>query len=489
MASTTAGPELHVDPPRGNSSTSSIEQDAPALLALHREVPNLHIYTASSANYETLCRINDFSVTTLPGALVRPTSESEIATAVRYISQNGLTLAIRSSGVDQGGKSRAFGLREVSLDLRSLDKMVLSADRQYVTIEGGVTSGKVLKFLGDHGLVTPTPISADVGYVGFACGGGYSSWNGTMSMAADNILGGRVVLADGRIVDTDDADCDPDLLWTLRGGGAGVVGVVSSLRVRVHRCPAILGGLIAFPQTESSQITERLARLYEWKRPDKLVADVLVVNPPGSGGLFSFLLAWTLDEDLGDLDEAKDYLERLLRLGTPVVNTVQQTTPYGFIMSVKGPELFAKLIHTRETVSVPVWSEELGRILSEPLPNSSSIVIIHDRHGAGTRGSDSTLATNAVFLNREPHVMLGIFSSAPLDDEEGLKNSKAWVYKVLNGIHAAGLAMPQKYLNFVSPHEGDGLHYYGADGMARIKSIKSRLDPSDLFAKNTPDLA
>lgn len=158
-------------------------------------------------------------------------------------------------------------------------------------------------------------------------------------------------------------------------------------------------------------------------------------------------------------------------------------------MSVQNPKLFTELIHMRKTVSVPVWSEELGRILSEPLPNSTSIIITHDRHGAGTRGFDSATTVDGAFFNREPHVMLGIFASAPPDDEEGLKNSHAWVNKAINGINAACHAMPQKYINFSSPHKGDGLHYYGADGLARIRSIKSRLDPSNLFAKSTPDLA
>ncbi|PTB46102.1 hypothetical protein M441DRAFT_63402 [Trichoderma asperellum CBS 433.97] len=489
MASIIAGVEFHTDPPPGASSAPKIEQDAPALLGLHREAPNLHIYTASSINYEALNRINDRSITTLPVATVRPTDETEVATAVRYISQNGLTLAIRSSGVDQGGRSRASGPKDVSLDVRSLDKMVLSADRQHVTVEGGVSSEALLKFLDNHDLATPTPLSRVVGYVGFACGGGYSSWNGTMGLAADNILGGRIALADGRIVDTEDADCDPDLLWTLRGGGAGVVGVVCSLRVRVHRRPSLLGGLVAFPQKEAPQITERLAKLYAWKKPNKLVADVGIVNRPESGGQFFFLFVWALDEDRSDLDEATDYLDRILGLGTVVINTVQQTTPYLFTMSIKTPVLFADLIFSRKTVSVPVWSEELGHILSEPLPNSTSIVVIHDRHGTGTRGSDSTFVTNGAFLNREPHVMLGIIAAAPPDDEEGLRNSDAWVNRVFNGINAAGLAMPQKYINFSTPHKGDGIHYYGADGLDRIRSIKSRLDPSNLFAKSTPDLA
>lgn len=325
MGSITTGPEFHTEPPPGASSASTIEQDAPALLGLHREAPDLHIYTASSTGFEALNRINDRSVTTLPVATVRPTDETEVATTVRYISQNGLSLAIRNSGVDQGGRSRAFGPKDISLDVRSLDKMVLSADRHYVIIDGGVSSGRLLKFLDDHRLATPTPLSPVVGYVGFACGGGYSSWNGTMGLAADNVLGGRVVLADGCVVDTDDADCDPDLLWTLRGGGAGVVGVVSSLRVRVHRRPTLLGGLFAFPQKETAQITGKLTKLYEWKNPNKLVADVGVMNPPGSGGLLSFLFAWALDEDHSDLDEAKDYLERMLGFGTAVVNTVKES--------------------------------------------------------------------------------------------------------------------------------------------------------------------
>lgn len=116
-------------------------------------------------------------------------------------------------------------------------------------------------------------------------------------------------------------------------------------------------------------------------------------------------------------------------------------------------------------------------------------MVIHDRHGAGTTGSDSKFLANAAFLNRKPHVMLGIFASAPPGDEEGAKSSNAWVDKVLDGIHAAGLAMPQQYINFTSPHKGDGLHYYGVEGLVRIRSIKSRLDPLNLFSKSTPDLA
>lgn len=325
MTSITAGPEFHTAPPPGASSASAIEKDAPALLELHREAPKLHIYTASTADYEALNRVNRRSVTILPVATVRPTDETEVSTAVRYISQKGLTLAIRNTGVDQGGRSHAFGPKDVSLDVRSMDKMVLSADRRVVTIEGGVGGGSLLKFLDNHGLTTPTAFSNTVGYVGWACGGGYSSFNGIMGLGVDNILGGRVVLADGRITDTDDANCDPDLLWTLRGGGAGVVGVVASLRVRVHRRPDCLAGVIVFPLEETPQLAKKLNELYAWKKPGKFAGDAAILNPTGDAGLFSYLFCWCLEEDRSDLDEAKDYLERILQFGSVVNNGVEES--------------------------------------------------------------------------------------------------------------------------------------------------------------------
>ncbi|KAK4079673.1 CAZyme family AA7 [Trichoderma harzianum] len=460
MASITAGPEFHDAPPPGFSSASIIAQDAPALLGLHHEAPQLHIYTASTADYEVLNRVNDRAVTILPVATVRPTNEKEVSTTVRYISQNGLALAIRNSGVDQGGRNLAFGPKDVSLDVRSLDKIVLSADRREATIEGGVIGGKLLKFLDDHGLTTPTAFSSQVGYVGWACGGGYSSLNGIMGLGVDNILGGRVVLADGRIMDTDDAGSDPDLLWALRGGGAGLLGVVTSLRVRVYRRPDCLAGNIIFPLTEAPQIARQLNELYAWKKPPKFAGDVAVIDPTGGGAIFSFLFFWALEEDRSDLEEAKDYLERVLKFGTVIANTAAE---------------------------IPNWSEELGRIISEPMPTPSSIIIMHDSHGAGTRASGSAV-DSAVFSNREPHLMFGFFASAPPNDQEGLEKSKAWAYRLIENVTKAGLAMPTRYINFTHPLKGDGFGYYGAQGLTRIKAVKGRLDPSNLFTKNTPDL-
>jgi FAD/FMN-containing dehydrogenase len=48
--------------------------------------------------------------------------------------------------------------------------------------------------------------------------GGYGLLNGLYGLAADNLLGAEVVLADGRCVMTG-PDEEPELFWAIRGGG------------------------------------------------------------------------------------------------------------------------------------------------------------------------------------------------------------------------------------------------------------------------------
>lgn len=153
------------------------------------------------------------------------------------------------------------------------------------------------------------------------------------------------------------------------------------------------------------------------------------------------------------------------------------------------PKLFQDLRFFRQTLSVPGLSAELGRIISEPLPTATSIIIAHDSHGAGTRASSNTLVEDGAFSNREPHLMIGIFGAANPKDEEGLTKAKAWTERIVKEITAAGLAMSHRYINFNDPMKGDGFKYYGAQGLARIRAVKGRLDPTNVFVKGTPDLA
>ncbi len=52
-------------------------------------------------------------------------------------------------------------------------------------------------------------------------------------LACDNMLGARVVKADGSIVEADASNA-PDLYWACRGGGGGSFGVVTRFKFKIH---------------------------------------------------------------------------------------------------------------------------------------------------------------------------------------------------------------------------------------------------------------
>jgi FAD/FMN-containing dehydrogenase len=110
---------------------------------------------------------------------------------------------------------------------------------------------------GAHGLVAALGNCGTVGMAGLTLGGGYGPLSGTCGLAADNLLGAQIVMADGRRVTTG-PDVEPDLHWALRGGG-GNFGVVTSLRVRLHPARHMLAGTIIYNWNEASSVLRRYA--------------------------------------------------------------------------------------------------------------------------------------------------------------------------------------------------------------------------------------
>src|SRR4029453_16561373 len=88
-----------------------------------------------------------------------------------------------------------------------------------------------------HGLTIPAGCGPSVGIAGLTLGGGLGILGRKHGLTCDHLLGARVVLADGRVVDCDEHH-DEELFWALRGAGGGHFGVVTSLVFRTPPAPA-----------------------------------------------------------------------------------------------------------------------------------------------------------------------------------------------------------------------------------------------------------
>jgi FAD/FMN-containing dehydrogenase len=131
------------------------------------------------------------------------------------------------------------------------------------TVGGGATSMAVAEAAHPHRLAAVTGTMGCVGMAGLTLGGGYGPLTGRFGMASDNLLGAVVVLADGRVVRTDETH-EPDLNWALRGGG-GNFRVVTSLRLRLHLVADVWAGVVTFPWEQARSV---------FKAHDDLIATI-----------------------------------------------------------------------------------------------------------------------------------------------------------------------------------------------------------------------
>ncbi|KAK2612656.1 hypothetical protein QQS21_001273 [Conoideocrella luteorostrata] len=459
------------------SPPETIALEAPTIAPLLKEVPDLPVITRSSPSFDELRATFDQTHAKPPTAIIRPRSETEVQAVVRYCFQKQILVVVITGGNDPGGRSCVKDTRAVLLDMRSLDTVVVSDGQKLATVGGGTTCGRLLQVLDQQGLTTPTAFAGGVGYTSWACGGGYGILAGPMGLGVDQIQGARVVLATGQVVDT--ADDSGDLLWALRGGGAALLGVIVQLRIKIYSRTAGLGGIVTFPLSEAPSIFGKLEELYARSgRPASFAGELMIINPPGSGGLLCFVAYWSLEDDKRDIDEAKAFLHSFAALGTVVANSVTETTPKLFTLSIPNPQLYGESIaYTVHSCCVDGWSSKLGRIFTQmPLPTATSSIVIHSSHGVA-----ATVNDGASFYNRKSHLLIGLSGGAPAADEAARSVAASWAGKLQEDITSQGLAMDSGYINFSMPHTDDALWYFGAEKALRLRGIKDKLDPTGFW--------
>jgi FAD/FMN-containing dehydrogenase len=109
----------------------------------------------------------------------------------------------------------------VILDIREINQIVLSDDKESITIGGRTQTGDVVNFLDSHGLVTPFALAGVTGYVGWAFSGGFGPLVNTFGLGVDQITSAKVITADGEL-----QEAGSELLWGIKGAG-GAFGVIT----------------------------------------------------------------------------------------------------------------------------------------------------------------------------------------------------------------------------------------------------------------------
>ncbi|GAA2554686.1 FAD-dependent oxidoreductase [Winogradskya consettensis] len=416
----------------------------------------------SATEFEALITPWNGAITHRPAVVVRCETVTDVQAVVAFAGSQGIPLSVRGRGHDWAGRALRDG--GITIDLAALNSVRVDPVTRQAVVGGGTSIGELLSATGEHGLVAVTGTVASVGVVGLATGGGYGPLSGRYGLAADNLTGADVVLADGSLVTADD-----DLLWALRGGG-GNFGVVVSARFDVHRVPSIVAGTVMYPLTQAAQV---LSRLRETEFPDELYVLSAFLSGPDGTPLLLVSATWCGDAATGLAEDGP--VHALARLGTPVMAEVAEQSLAGSAAAMSAGFPYGRHVDLR-TRSVPEVSDEIVDVLTEHfarVPSPLSTVALHAFGGAAARVAPDATA----FGLRTPHRLIEMISLWP--DASRSAENRRWTADLDEALRP--FALPGGYANLLGPGATDQIPFSFGANATRLRSIKEKYDPRGVF--------
>ena len=414
-----------------------------------------------------------------PAAIVRIASDADAATAIAFARRHDLPLAIRSGGHSAPGHCCCND--GIVIDCRDLTTAEVDADAGTVRVGSGLTWKDFDAVTQAHGLAVTGGRVSSTGVTGLTIGSGSGWLERAMGLTSDSLIGARVVTANGAVVDTGD---DPELLWALRGGG-GNFGVLTELRFQLSPLgPTVLGGKRFYPIERGVEVL-RAFRDVMMVAPKELCGGLAFLTAPPAAWVperikgkpvAAIIVLWA-----GDPADGPVAIAELDALGEPVVDHVgeisyaelQQTmdpgAPAGHrdyfkggFMRTLGDEAVAEIADLGHDMGAP-----LTQIICAPLGARTAYAAVDDTHSAiGHRDEEWSFQ------------VLSLWSDPAQDTEQ-----KAWTKAAAERMSSYSDMV--SYPNFLTADDAAEVEAaYSPAVMARLRTVKDRLDPDNVFRIN-----
>jgi FAD/FMN-containing dehydrogenase len=417
-----------------------------------------------SADYDRRRRIWNGVVDRRPAAIVRPTSADEVAAVVRAAAECDSPLSVRCGGHSFPGHSTCDG--GLVLELSSMSSVSVDPATGRCVVGGGALLGDVDRAAVPHGLAVPAGVVSHTGIGGLTLGGGIGWLSRVHGLTIDSVVGVDIVTADGALRRAS-AETEPDLFWALRGGG-GNFGVVTAFEFQARALGPVWAGKWEYP----------LADIY-----DVMVGAGLIAVDAPRELLISFSATrlgvaltafWTGAPARADA--------ALAPFGRLTASAAGDHGPVSFLAhqsrndhhSAWGRRYYAKGGFVRRLDAALVGC--IADAVAEG-PTDHSEVYVPQLGGAVEDVDENATA----YSGREAgfYWLVEPIWDDPADDARCLD----WGRR--HGARLAALSMDTNYVNEQADTGGDfAERAYGISKYRRLRQIKARYDPTNLFRLN-----
>jgi len=424
---------------------------------------DLLLFRPDADRYPELSTRFNLRVPQRPAAIVLCRNTTDVATAVLYAQQEGLPVAVKSGGHSfEGFSSNDGGL---VVDLSLLDQVEWIDDTTF-RVGPACTLAELYDALLPRGRIIPAGSCGSVGLGGLTLGGGYGLFSRKLGLTCDSLIG--VTLVDGAGV-VRDSRSDPELLWACKGGGNGNFGAVTELRFRSHAAPR---GLFSHRFKAYQLEPARAVRLMEtWfsiaPTLPKSAYSAFVLN----GRTLTILITDTRNDDPAlatALDRLSDVMDKTSRgrrqdLATAVKRYYGIQHPIHFKNASAG--LYDGFDDLR-AVALPIAEIVGGSARLILQVNTLGGIIAHPQFDKASAFPHRS----APFLGE-----LQAYYDRPEQAERYLT-----AFRKVQGL-LAGNGVTRHYRNYPDLDFTDSEQAYYGDRTSRLRQIKRRLDPENVF--------
>ena len=277
------------------------------------------VVTPADPGWDAARRAWNLAVDQRPDLVVFPSCAADVAAAVRFAAESGLQVVPQSTGHLASSLGPLDGC--LLLNVSRLGGVQVDSENRTVRAGAGAVWGEVTDAVSGHGLTALAGSSRDVGIAGYLLSGGYSWLARRHGLGCTMVTALDVVTADGRELHVT-ADDEPDLFWSLRGGG-GNAAVVTAITFRVLPLSDVYAGMMLFPLDRAAEVLNA----YEaWTRDldESATTCVRLLRIPPLPDLPDFLRGHAFAAVDGAIDAPDALAESLLgplRALGPVVDT------------------------------------------------------------------------------------------------------------------------------------------------------------------------
>jgi len=435
------------------------------------------VVTCSDDGYDAARSAWNLTVDQHPAVIVVAETVADIAVAVRFARTNSLRVAVQATGHGVGRPADGALLIVTS---RLTDVTIDPVDRT-AYVSAGAKWDAVLTPAQLHGLAPLLGSSSGVGAIGYTLGGGMGWLARRFGLASDSVIAFDLVTPDG-IETRASATEQPELFWALKGGGAGSLGVVTGMEIRLFPVEMVYAGNLLYPIEMAGDVLVRWRDGVAGMSPE-LTSSVVLMNVPPMDEIpeplrgKSFVVVrgcWS-----GDLDAGRQLIDGWREWHAPVIDMFGPI-PFSAADTISDDPADPMPVMVTSEWADALTDEVIDILVTATVPapgRQPTMQFAEIRHAGGAVRELGAGAVNRAGRSDEFLVALGglvMSAEGGVALEAALRHTRQQLAP-----HVTGAT----YLNFTEGRERQerSASAFGAEHSSRLGTLKSALDPADRF--------